>query len=94
MAMHIAYSHHERWDGHGYPRRLSAVEIPLPARIVTLADVYDALTSERPYKPAFSHQRAVGEILAGRGTHFDPHLVEAFRQVADRFPQLHAGLSA
>jgi response regulator RpfG family c-di-GMP phosphodiesterase len=93
MAMHIAYSHHEHWDGRGYPRRLRTTDTPLPARIVALADVYDALTSERPYKPAYSHERALAEIVAARATHFDPHALDAFVRVADRFPRLHERLA-
>ena len=78
MAMHIAYSHHERWDGGGYPVGLSATDIPLEARIVTLADAYDAITSRRPYKEPFSHEEAVRRIRVDRGLHFDPILVDVF----------------
>ena len=78
LGMEIAYTHHEKWDGSGYPRGLKELEIPLSGRIVALADVYDALTSSRCYKAAFSHERARGIIVEGRGTHFDPHVVDAF----------------
>jgi len=79
MAAEIARYHHERFDGSGYPCGLKGSQIPLPARIVALADVYDAVTSERPYKPAFppSHARQLIEEQSGR--HFDPLMVEAFR---------------
>ena len=78
MGMEIAYSHHERWDGAGYPQGLAAQAIPFPARIVTLVDAYDAVTSVRPYKPAFSHEEAVRRISHDRGRHFDPVIVDAF----------------
>lgn len=79
MARDIALTHHERWDGTGYPRKLSGTDIPLVGRIVALADVYDAMTSARPYKRAFDHAYARAEILRAAGTHFDPDIVEAFR---------------
>ncbi len=85
MAMDIAYHHHERWDGTGYPFGLSGESIPLSARILALADVYDALTTKRVYKPAFPHARAVGLIVAGSGTHFDPVVVAAFQAVEAAF---------
>jgi putative two-component system response regulator len=78
LAERIARSHHERWDGAGYPDRLRGEEIPLAGRIVAVADVFDALSHERPYKPAWPVERAVAEILAQRGRQFDPHLVDAF----------------
>ena len=71
-------THHERFDGTGYPRRLKGDQIPLGGRIVALADVYDALTSKRVYKPAFDHQKARTIILEGNGTQFDPDVVQAF----------------
>lgn len=77
----IAGSHHERWDGSGYPRGLSGERIPLSGRAVAIADVFDALANERPYKPAWSIDRAVAEILAQSGRHFDPRLVEAFAKL-------------
>ncbi|WP_020614035.1 PAS domain S-box protein [Sediminispirochaeta bajacaliforniensis] len=80
MGKEIAYYHHERWDGSGYPEGLSGEGIPLSARIVSIADVYDALTSKRPYKEAYSHEKAV-EIIAGeRGKQFDPEIVDAFME--------------
>lgn len=85
MAQIIAQSHHERWDGHGYPVGLKGEAIPLPARIMAIADVYDALRSERPYKKAFSHEKAKKIILAESGSHFDPVLVEVFLAVEGEF---------
>jgi len=81
----FAASHHEKWDGTGYPRGLKGDKIPLLGRIMAIADVYDALTSERPYKKAFSHEEAVRIITEGGGTQFDPALVEIFVQAADQF---------
>jgi putative two-component system response regulator len=78
MAERIARSHHERWDGTGYPDRLAGEQIPLEARIVAVADVYDALTSDRPYRPAWARDRVLAEIAQGEGTHFDPQIVRAF----------------
>lgn len=77
LARQIALSHHERWDGRGYPQRLRGTEIPLAARIVNVADVYDALTSVRPYKPAFPVEEALRVMSLGRGTQFDPQVVDA-----------------
>jgi response regulator RpfG family c-di-GMP phosphodiesterase len=74
----IAYHHHEKWDGSGYPAGLSGETIPLSTRIVALADVYDALTSRRSYKKAYSHEEAVAIIVREKGCHFDPDVVEAF----------------
>ena len=85
MALDIAYMHHEKWDGSGYPQGLSGEDIPLSARIVALADVYDALTTFRVYKPAFSHEKARGIILDSRGSHFDPDVVDAFLKTEDQF---------
>lgn len=81
----IAHCHHERWDGNGYPRGLSGEAIPLAARLVALADVYDALRSERPYKAAFPPEKAHAILLEGRGTQFDPAVVAAYERVADSF---------
>lgn len=78
MAETIALTHHERWDGHGYPRGLRGKEIPLVGRIVGLADVFDALTHERPYKEAWPVEKAHQEIRHQSGRHFDPEVVEAF----------------
>jgi putative two-component system response regulator len=78
LAERIALTHHERWDGGGYPGRIAGEEIPLAGRIVAVADVFDALTHERPYKPAWPVERAVGEVLAQRGRQFDPDVVDTF----------------
>ncbi|MGR8929975.1 MAG: HD domain-containing response regulator [Gammaproteobacteria bacterium] len=83
--MEVAYYHHEKWDGSGYPLGLKGQEIPLSARILALADVYDALTCRRIYKVPFSHERAKLMILTGSGTHFDPDIVAAFLKSEDRF---------
>ena len=85
VARDIAASHHERWNGTGYPLELRGTQIPLAARIVAVADVYDALTSRRVYKEAYSHQHAYDVITAESGAHFDPWLVEAFRRVHHDF---------
>jgi putative two-component system response regulator len=80
-ARDVALCHHERWDGGGYPHELAGNEIPLMARIVTLADVFDALLSERPYKAAWSVPRALAYIEAQQGRQFDPDVVTAFLEV-------------
>jgi putative two-component system response regulator len=85
MARDIALTHHERFDGSGYPRGLRGTEIPLSGRIVALADVYDALTSKRVYKKSFAHDVARNIILAEAGKHFDPALVDAFAATEDEF---------
>ncbi|MEB3184112.1 MAG: two-component system response regulator [Cyanobacteriota bacterium] len=87
-AKEIAYCHHEKWNGSGYPQGLAGDQIPLPARLMALADVYDALVSERVYKAAFSHEVASGIIVEGSGTHFDPTVVEAFLALSDRFQEI------
>ena len=88
LGKEIAYYHHERWDGKGYPKGLKEEQIPLSARITALADVYDALTSVRPYKTAFSHNKAASIIKEGRGTHFDPDIVDIFVLTEDSFKQI------
>ncbi|AWK85848.1 two-component system response regulator [Azospirillum thermophilum] len=85
VAREIAQGHHERWDGTGYPLGLKGEEIPLSARLMAVADVYDALISRRCYKPAFPHEQAVEIMLAGRGTHFDPDVTDAFAELAGEF---------
>ena len=84
-AKEITCSHHERWDGTGYPEGLQGSEIPLSARMMAIADVYDALICRRVYKPPFSHEQAVKIITEGRGTHFDPDMVDAFLEISDQF---------
>ncbi len=92
LGREIAYHHHEKWDGSGYPNGLSAEAIPLSARIVALADVYDALTSRRFYKKAFLHREARDIILGLRGAHFDPDVVDAFIALENRFSSICADL--
>ncbi len=87
-ARQIALSHHECWNGSGYPYALVGTTIPLAARIVAIADVYDALRMPRSYKPAYSHGRACEEILAESGTHFDPALAKVFEQNQDSFGEI------
>ena len=85
MAHEIALFHHERWDGSGYPTGLSGEQIPLAARIVSIVDVYDALAAKRPYKEAYEHDRCVSIITAGRGSQFDPRLIDIFLEIQDQF---------
>lgn len=84
-AREISLTHHEKWDGSGYPNRLKGRDIPVSGRLMALADVYDALISKRVYKPAFSHEKARDIILEGRGIHFDPDVVDAFIAVEQQF---------
>jgi len=83
LAQEIALYHHEKWDGSGYPHKLSGTDIPLSARIVAIADVFDALTSERPYKTAWPLEKAIGLIQEEAGKHFDPALVPIFIEKLD-----------
>ena len=89
----VAYYHHERWDGKGYPFHLKDEEIPLAARIVSLADVYDALTTRRRYKQACAHQDAVLDIKDARGSRFDPEIVDAFLEVESEFNHIREEFS-
>ena len=89
-ARQVAYHHHERWDGTGYPHSLRGEEIPLVARIVAVADVYDALTSKRPYKKAMSHIESREIIVSGKGRHFDPQLVDCFLRHEEEFSAIAA----
>jgi putative two-component system response regulator len=84
-AREIAYGHHERWNGTGYPQGLADDAIPISARLMAVADVYDALISKRVYKPAFPHAQAVEMIASERGQYFDPDIVDAMLAVADEF---------
>jgi HD-GYP domain-containing protein (c-di-GMP phosphodiesterase class II) len=85
MAISLVISHHERWDGKGYPNGLKEEEIPLSGRIMALADVYDALRSKRCYKEPFSHEKSRSIIVAERGMQFDPDVIEAFLKNEEQF---------
>ena len=85
IASDIAYCHHERWDGKGYPRGVAGKDIPLSARLMSVADVYDALRSKRVYKPAMPHETAVRIIVDGKGSQFDPDVVDAFVALQEQF---------
>lgn len=88
LAKEIALTHHEKWDGSGYPYGMSNKEIPISGRLMALSDVYDALTSRRVYKGAFTHNDAKNIILEGRGTHFDPDIVDAFMRIEAKFIEI------
>lgn len=90
LATEICAYHHEKWDGTGYPSGLSGTDIPISARIVALADVYDALRSRRPYKEPMSHEKACSIISEGRGSHFDPEIVDVFFDIEEHFRDLSA----
>jgi len=90
MAKEIAYSHQEKWDGSGYPDGLAGDAIPIAARLMALADVYDALISRRVYKKALPHDEAARIIVEDRGKHFDPDIVDAFLAIEDEFKAIAA----
>jgi response regulator RpfG family c-di-GMP phosphodiesterase len=90
MGKEIAYSHHEKWDGRGYPGGLKNEAIPLSARIVALADVYDALTTRRFYKRAYTHEKSLKIIMDCKATHFDPEIADVFLQLEDDFNRIRA----
>jgi putative two-component system response regulator len=92
-AREIAYSHHERWDGAGYPEGLAGEAIPLSARMMAIVDTYDALISRRVYKPPYDHEFAIAEIAKARGTSFDPALVDVTIEVAESFRSISARFS-
>jgi putative two-component system response regulator len=85
LAKEFAATHHEKWDGSGYPRGLKGQDIPLEGRIMAIVDVYDALISARPYKKAFSAEESARIIIEGSGIHFDPMLVNVFKKITDKF---------
>ncbi len=87
-ARELAGSHHEKWNGFGYPDRLAGDDIPIEGRLMAVADVYDALISKRCYKAPFTHEKAVAIITEGRGSHFDPDMVDAFLELEDDFRQI------
>lgn len=93
LGREIAYYHHEKWDGSGYPKGLSGDSIPLSARIAAVADVYDALTSVRPYKKAYPHEKAVEIITNSNGAHFDPDVVRAFMETEQSFIEIKLRLN-
>ncbi len=88
LARDIAYCHHEHWDGTGYPNGLKGEEIPIYARLMAVADVYDALTQARPYKCAYTHEQAMKIIIEGKGTLFDPRFVDLFVNANERFKKV------
>lgn len=88
-ALDIPYCHHERWNGSGYPRGLKGEEIPLSARIFAVIDVFDALTSDRPYRKAWTRDEALEHIKRQAGTHFDPQVVDAFLERVDGHHSRH-----
>jgi putative two-component system response regulator len=88
MAKSIAYSHHERWDGSGYPLGLKGDEIPISGRLMAIADVYDALISKRVYKDIYPHEVAVEIIKEERGSHFDPDVTDAFLELEQEFKRI------
>jgi len=90
VAIKIAGEHHEKWDGSGYPSGLKGEEISLPARIMALADVYDALMSKRVYKAGWSYEDVTSEIVSQRGAHFDPLVVDAFMMERSGFSAIHS----
>jgi putative two-component system response regulator len=89
MAKDIALCHHEKWNGGGYPYKLEGDMIPLAARIVSIADVYDALRMERSYKPPVNHRSSLENIMDERGTHYDPSLAEVFYNIASEFNDIY-----
>ena len=93
IAKEIAYCHHEKWDGSGYPQGLKGDAIPLSARLMALADVYDAVISRRVYKEEMEHDKAIDIIIQGRGTHFDPDVVDAFAEIEDEFLRISQDLA-
>lgn len=88
LAKEIAYGHQEKWDGSGYPQGVASDDIPISARLMAVADVYDALISRRVYKPGMPHEKAVEIIREGRGSHFDPDICDAFLVNAERFREI------
>ena len=98
MGAEIALNHHERWDGGGYPNGRQGEAVPLTARIMYICDIYDALRSKRPYKPAFAHGKALDIIAHGDGRtqpeHFDPEILAIFEQYHERFRDIFEATAA
>jgi HD-GYP domain-containing protein (c-di-GMP phosphodiesterase class II) len=90
-ALNIPYFHHEKWDGTGYPLGLKGEQIPLEARIFTLVDVWDALLSDRPYRKAWSREKAIDYIRAQSGMHFDPRVVDCFLKFMNKIERENEG---
>jgi len=88
MGIAIAKYHHEKWNGEGYPRGLAGEAIPLPARIMAVVDVYEALRAKRPYKDALSHEESVEIIVSSSETHFDPKIVKVFVELKEDFRKI------
>jgi putative two-component system response regulator len=88
FAKEMAYSHQEKWDGSGYPQGIAGDDIPVSARLMAVADVYDALSSRRVYKPAMPHAEASAIICRGRGSHFDPDMADAFVVIQEDFRKI------
>jgi putative two-component system response regulator len=93
LAKEIAYGHQEKWDGSGYPQGLAGDDIPISARLMAVADVYDALISRRVYKAGMPHEKAVEIIRQGRAQHFDPDIVDAFLELQDNFKDIAASFA-
>ena len=91
-ARDMAHYHHEKWDGTGYPSGLKGEEIPISARIMAIADVYDALTTKRPYKEPFSHEDTVNIIIEGREKGFDPNMIDVFKEISYKFEMVKFSL--
>ena len=91
MAQEIALYHHERWDGTGYPEGLKGEQIPISARIMSIADVYDALRTDRPYKKAFSASEAANIVFEGKGSQFDPQLIGIFEEILPKLESIYDG---
>jgi HD-GYP domain-containing protein (c-di-GMP phosphodiesterase class II) len=94
LAKAIVYTHHEKWDGTGYPEGVKGEDIPIPGRIVAVVDVYDATTTRTLYRRSMSHEEALAFIVSGKGTHFDPDVIEALVAVAGTFKGLSAESAA
>jgi putative two-component system response regulator len=91
MAREIAIGHHEKWDGSGYPNRVKGPDIPLSARIMALADIYDALVSKRVYKAAMTHEQAHSILQKSSGSHLDPAVVDAYQDLESEFIRIKDG---